>query len=170
MMRISLIAALSKNDVIGINNKLPWHLPQDLKRFKQITQGHVIVMGRKTFESLGRPLPNRQNWIITRSKENSNLNSSEGCHLFSGIPEVLEEADRRGVQELFVIGGSEVYRQFLPLADRLYLTKIDQEFTGDAFFPKWSDEEFETVSSEKLSEKGLRFEFLMLDRIKKANL
>ena len=128
-MRISLIAAVSRNGVIGHKGSIPWRLPADLKRFKQLTMGHPIVMGRKTFESLGKPLPGWTNIIVTRQPD------FKACGAL--VARSLEEALRlcEGAEEVFVVGGASIYRQAIPLADRIYLTEIHQEFEGDTFFP-----------------------------------
>jgi len=130
-MKITIISACSKNGVIGINNDLPWYLPQDLKRFKQITTGKTVVMGRKTFDSiksrLGKPLPNRTNVVLTRDK----TFSEEGVIFHHSIEEVMENHE-----EVVVIGGSEIYKLFIHTADTIELTLIDKEFDGDSYFPE----------------------------------
>lgn len=128
---ISIIAAVGKNNEIGKGNTLLWHMPADLEHFKKITSGHPVIMGRKTFESIGKPLPNRQNIVITRDK----------TYLRHGVNVVhsLEEALRRaqGKQEIFIIGGGELYKQIMPFADKLYITRVDAEDSvADAFFPE----------------------------------
>lgn len=155
-MSISLIIAMSQNGVIGNQNKLPWHLPEDLKHFKMLTMGHKIVMGRKTFEAIGRPLPGRENIVLTRDM----------AYKVSGIS-IIHAPDEIGdvaAEEIFVIGGAEIYRLFLPKADRLYVTLIKQDFSGDAFFPllDWKSQ-FRIVEKSDLlrSEKsGLSYEFI----------
>ena len=142
-MIISLIAAMDKNRVIGNkDNKLPWYLPADLKHFKSITLGKPIIMGRKTFESIGKPLPERTNIVITW-----NENYQEpGCVLVHSPEEALQAA---GVApEIIIIGGAEIFAQFLPLAKRLYFTLIDGEFDGNIYFPEWSPKEWCEVSRE----------------------
>lgn len=136
---ISVIVAMSKNRVIGKDNQLPWHLPADLKFFKETTMGHAILMGRKTHEAIGRPLPGRENVILTRQKDYH----PEGCTVIHSVEEALE---RYQDQSIFVIGGAEIIKQFLPVVDRLYLTLIDQEFEGDVFLPEFREEEWEEVS------------------------
>ncbi|MBD8068077.1 dihydrofolate reductase [Bacillus sp. PS06] len=140
---ISLLVAIDKNRLIGKDNDLPWHLPADLAYFKQVTMGHSIVMGRKTYESIGRPLPGRENIVITRDESYS----IEGCKVIHSIDEILQlnSAD----QELFVIGGSEIFKGILPFADKLYLTEIDEEFEGDTYFPEIHFEDWELDSKEK---------------------
>lgn len=131
---ISLIAAVSKNRVIGDSNKLIWHLPADLKRFKDLTVGNSILMGRKTYESIGRPLPNRRNIIITRD-ENYKV---DGCEVVNSIEEALLLTSN----DCFIIGGGEIYKQTIDLADKIYLTIIDNDFTGDTYFPEINEKWF----------------------------
>jgi dihydrofolate reductase len=125
---IKLIVAISKNRVIGDSNKLIWNLPADLKRFKEITTGHSIVMGRKTYESIGRPLPNRRNIIITRD----NTYQVEGCEIVNSIEEALLLTN----SDCFIIGGGEIYKQSLHLVDKIYMTLVDEDFEGDTTFPE----------------------------------
>lgn len=129
MMLISLVVAVSSNNVIGKNNQLPWHLPNDLKHFKQLTTGHAVLMGRKTFDSLGKPLPNRRNIVISRS-----IKQIEGCEAVASIEEALELCKEE--KEIFIIGGAEIFREALPIVNRIELTRIHQNFEGDTFFPK----------------------------------
>lgn len=134
----SIIVALSQNFVIGKDQDLLWHISDDLKRFKQITLGSPIIMGRKTYLSLPRrPLPNRRNIVLT-SQQNSQL---DGCEVVSSIEVIQQMADAS--QEYFVIGGGSVYEQFLPLADKLYITWVYQDFEGDTFFPRFDEKEWE---------------------------
>lgn len=140
---LSVIVAIDENNLMGSNNDLPWHLPNDLKRFKQITTGHTIIMGRKTYESIGRPLPNRKNIIITRNK---NFNA-EGCiviHSWEEIRQYIEEED-----EVFLIGGADLIKQKLHQVDRIYLTVIHETFNGDIYFPKLNLDEWELVEEEQ---------------------
>ena len=149
-MKLSLIVATAKNNAIGRNNELPWHLPQDLKYFKSVTLGKPVIMGRKTFESIGKPLPGRTNIVVTRQKNWS----VAGVLVAKSVEEALEIAQQfRGEQsslaeEVMVIGGAEIYRHALPLADRVYLTKIDIEVEGaDAFFPQLPASKWQLVSN-----------------------
>lgn len=143
-MRISLIAAKSENGVIGKDNKLPWHLPEDLKYFKKMTLGKPVIMGRKTFESMGsKPLPNRENIVLTRY-EGLVL---PGCIIVNSVEGALAAAGSSA--EAMVIGGAEIYSLFLPIADRLYLSIIPQIIDGDSFFPKLDMENWQLVSEEK---------------------
>ncbi|OZM57412.1 dihydrofolate reductase [Lottiidibacillus patelloidae] len=153
---ISLITCMDKKNTIGLNNKLPWHLPADLKYFKRITTNHVIVMGRKTYESIGKPLPNRRNVVLTRNKDWS----VSGVEVLHSVEEVLTTF--KG-QEVYVIGGEEVYKQFLTKADKLYITLIDEVFSGDAFFPFVQMEQWELVHEtigEKDSSNPYDYKFL----------
>jgi dihydrofolate reductase len=128
--RISLIVAMAKNRVIGANNKIPWHLPNELKLFKSLTMGHHIVMGRKTYESINRLLPGRTTVIVTRQRDYR----VDGAIVAHSVPEALEAC--RADDEVFVIGGADLFRETLPIADRLYLTVVDAEPEGDTFMPE----------------------------------
>lgn len=123
---------MSKNRVIGDSNSLIWSLPNDLKRFKQLTTGQTVIMGRKTYESIGRPLPNRRNIIITRDENYEAI----GCEIVNS----LEEALLLSGEDCFIIGGGEIYKQSLPIADKIYLTLIQEDFQGDTSFPELGDE------------------------------
>ena len=140
---ITLIAACSKNRVIGKDNQLIWKVPGDLKRFKELTTGHPILMGRKTFESIGIPLPNRTNIVITRDKSWK----QEGCLVYNNFEDVLSIFEK---ENLFVIGGGEIYKMLINLADKIELTLIDKDFEGDAYFPEidsnWTVEKVESQS------------------------
>lgn len=126
--RVSLIVAMAKNRVIGVNNTLPWHLPADLKHFKALTMGHHIVMGRKTYESIGKPLPGRTAVVVTRNADYAPPGVIVASSLEAAIAACGDDA------EIFVIGGAELYRQAIALADRIYLTEIDADIDGDAHF------------------------------------
>ncbi|WP_053366875.1 dihydrofolate reductase [Bacillus sp. FJAT-27245] len=141
---ISFIWAMDKNMVIGKDNKLPWHLPEDLKFFKKSTMGHPIAMGRKTYESIGRPLPGRENIIITRNPGFS----AEGCTVMNSIDEFLEYSKNKD-EEYFVIGGAEIFKEMFPVADKLYITLIHDEFPGDTFFPEFDLDQWVLLFSEK---------------------
>ncbi|MFO1388521.1 dihydrofolate reductase [Cellvibrio sp.] len=169
-MKLSLIVATAKNNAIGRNNELPWHLPQDLKYFKSVTLGKPVIMGRKTFESIGKPLPGRTNIVVTRQKNWS----VAGVLVAKSVEEALEIAQQfRGEQsslaeEVMVIGGAEIYRHALPIADRVYLTKIDIDVEGaDAFFPRLSPEQWALVS-ELAGEEDAKFKhtFLIFEKQK----
>jgi len=151
--RIAMIAAMARNRVIGRDNKLPWHLPEDLKYFRAVTWGKPIIMGRKTFESLGRPLPGRTNIVVSGQ---AGL-SLPGTTLVSSIEAALSAASSQAildnVDEIMVIGGDRIYGQLLPHAERLYLTLVDAEPEGDAWFPEFDDELWKLVD-ERLIEAG----------------
>ena len=135
-MRLALIVAQGLNRVIGNDNKLPWYLPEDLRYFKEVTMGKPIIMGRKTFESIGKPLPGRLNIVITRD---SNW-SAEGVKVVASLAEAIEVGEAQalidGAEETVIIGGAQIYAQSLPLVDRLYLTQVEAEPEGDAYFPE----------------------------------
>lgn len=132
---ISLIVAYARHQVIGKDGVMPWHLPADLKHVKELTTGKTIVMGRKTFESLGKPLPNRRNVVLTRNQDFQ----ADGVDVVHTKEEVLALGD------VIIFGGSEVYKQFLDVVDRLYITEIDLETEGDTFFPEWNRAAFTVV-------------------------
>ncbi|WP_078555661.1 dihydrofolate reductase [Bacillus alkalicellulosilyticus] len=142
---ISFIVAMDKNNVIGKDNDLPWRLPADLAYFKKVTTGHAIVMGRKTFDSIGKPLPNRENIVITRNSEFT----MEGCTVLHSIEEFLSLAKQREQEELFVIGGAAIFKELMDNVDKLYITFIDEEVEGDTYFPEIDQEKWELVSEEK---------------------
>ena len=141
-MTISLVVAASKNNVIGRNGGLPWHLPDDLRHFKRLTTGKPVVMGRRTFESIGRPLPDRRNIVMTRDPDYA----AEGCDVVSSVDEALDLV--AGAGEVMVIGGGQVYRDFLPRADRVYLTRVQAEVDGDTYFTELTETEWLLVSTE----------------------
>jgi dihydrofolate reductase len=135
MSKISIIAAVSKNGVIGKDNKLPWHLPEDMKFFKDTTTGHCVITGRKNYESIPakfRPLKDRTNIVVTRQEGYA----AEGAVVVQSIEAAIEAAKKTGDEEIFIIGGADVYKQCMGLADRMYITSIEQEFEGDVFFPE----------------------------------
>ena len=140
---ITLIAAAAENNALGKDNDLLWHLPEDFKRFKQITSGHYIIMGRKTFESFPKPLPNRTHIIITRQEEYL----VEGCLVVHSLEDALEIAPQN--EEIFIIGGAQIYKQALPFADKIDLTRVHIELDADAFFPEFNTSEWNLVFSEK---------------------
>lgn len=142
-MKISLIAAMARHRVIGKTNQLPWHLPADLKHFKALTLGKTVVMGRKTFEAIGKPLPNRKNIVLTRDIHWS----SDGVIVAHAWEEVLEMC--HGDEELMVIGGAQLYEQTLSKATQLYLTIIDADVEGDAYFPEWNTNEWQEVERQE---------------------
>lgn len=147
-MKLSLIVAVAENHVIGNNNQLIWHLPNDLKQFRRLTTGHCIIMGRKTFESIGKPLPNRTSVIISRNP----AFKIEDCITVDSLENAISEAKKIENEEAFIIGGAEIYRLSLPLVDKIYLTEVHHSFEGDTTFPEidksiWQEthrEDFET--------------------------
>jgi len=142
MTTVSLIAAMGRGRVIGRANTLPWRLPADLKHFKENTLGKPVVMGRLTYESIGKPLPGRRNIVITRDQSYR----AEGCEVVDSIEAALAAAE--GAEEVMVMGGAMLYQQMLPSADRLYITYIDSDFEGDAWFPEWVESEWQEISRE----------------------
>lgn len=139
---ITLIAAAAENNALGKDNQLVWHLPNDFKRFKQITSGHYIIMGRKTFESLPKPLPNRTHIIITRQKNYK----VEGCHVVNSIEKAIEISPKD--EEVFIIGGAEIYNQSIDFADKIELTRVHSNFDADAYFPEINLNEWELIFEE----------------------
>lgn len=137
-MKTSLLVAVSENNVIGKDNKLPWHLPADLKYFKNLTWGMPILMGRKTFDSIGKPLPGRQSIVITRNKDWGH----EDVTVVHSLEEAVAAAADFGAKEIFVIGGAEIFAASLPQADRIYVTRIYHSFEGDVFFPELNETEW----------------------------
>lgn len=161
---ICLVVAMARNRVIGAGGKLPWHLPEDLKAFRRITTGHPVVMGRKTFDSIGKPLPNRTNFVVTRDAGRV----IDGCRVARSLDEALAAASAPeipGREEICVIGGGEIYRQALERADRIYLTLVDRDVEGDARFPEFDWARYRVVSREERLE-PFRFEFLVLERLR----
>ncbi len=160
-MKISLVAAVANNMVIGKGNDLIWRLPDDFKRFKTITSGHHILMGRKTFESLGRVLPNRTHLVVTRNK---NFTMPEGHHVFNQMQEAFIFALKEGVEKLYVIGGGEIYKECLDIADELRLTLVNADPEGDTFFPKWNPENWEEIHRERhLADDRHMYDFTYVD-------
>lgn len=157
---ISLIAAMDRNRTIGKDNRMPWRLPADMAYFKKLTTGHSVIMGRKTFESIGKPLPGRRNIIITRDREFA----VEGCIVCHSVEEALKFDDG---EEVFIIGGAEVYAEFMPHAGRLYITLLEEDFAGDAFFPEINTAVWKLVSKtpgEKNEKNPYTYAFVVFDR------
>jgi dihydrofolate reductase len=150
---ISIIVAVSENGVIGKEGKLPWYIPEDLKHFKQLTSGNVVIMGRKTYESIGKPLPNRLNIVITREK-NSVI---DGCITVNSIKDAIRKAGTD--KEIFIIGGGEIYKKSLKFADKVYLTKIHQTIEGDTHFPTLSDKWKEINREDKNGYSFITYDF-----------
>jgi dihydrofolate reductase len=158
MTRVSLVAALAKNRVIGAGNALPWRLPEDLKHFKALTMGHPVVMGRKTFESIGRPLPGRTNIVVTRSPAFSAL----GCTIVEAPDAALAACS--GDDEVFVIGGAELYGALLDRADFMHLTEINRNFDGDAWFPEFDRRQWQEISRRPVAGAALPCAFVVYMR------
>jgi dihydrofolate reductase len=165
-MKIALIVATSQNNVIGLDNQLPWHLPEDLKYFKAVTMGKPILMGRKTYDSIGRPLPGRDNIVLTRDTNWT----ADGVEVVNDLDAAIAASEKAckaaGADELMIIGGEQIYRKFLPLANKLYLTKVEAEVEGDAYFPAIDSNQWRQVA-EKIPEKvgNYSYRFVVLERI-----
>ena len=160
-MTVTIVAALGRNRVIGRANRMPWHISDDLKRFKVLTMGHTVVMGRKTFESIGKALPGRDNFVITRSREFA----APGCRVVHSLAQALAAAS--AAAEVFVIGGAEIYALALPLADKLELTEVDVSTDGDAYFPEFDRGAWRESWRESRSAEGperLRYDFVTYER------
>ena len=160
---INIIAAIGKNRELGKDNKLLWHIPEDFKRFKTLTSGHIVIMGRKTYKSIGKPLPNRINIIVTRNRSWTAL----GCTVCYSMEEALRLASlaqSKQSKEIFIIGGAEIYKQGIQYADKLYLTLVNQEYPeADAFFPDYS--EFKKIIFEENHFSGkIKFKFINLTK------
>lgn len=162
---LSIIVAKAKNNIIGKDNQLLWHIPEDLKRFKDLTTGHVIIMGRKTFESLGKVLPDRKHIVFSQNPDFKVANENvEVVHSMLQIQEYIENEE-----ENFVIGGAMIYNLLMPYVQKMYVTEIDKDFEGDAFFPKINEERWEEVSREKGTqeeeeETGFQYSFVEYKR------
>ena len=159
---VSLIVAATRNQVIGLENQMPWHLPADLRYFKQCTLGKPIIMGRKTWESLGRPLPGRLNIVISRQADAELAGAEVFADLASAIERGQEWAAQQGVDEVMVIGGGQIYQQAIALAQRVYLTRIELELEGDTFFPVLDAGDWQQTSAQahpaQNTEPGYTFE------------
>jgi len=162
-MILSAIAAMAKNRVIGVGGSLPWEIPEDMRYFRDTTKGHIMVMGRKTFESFGGPLPNRLHVVITRQKDYR----ADGAVVFHDPDEALEycrtQTERWG-EEVFNVGGGEIYSLLLPKTDRIYLTEIQAEFSGDAKFPEFSKDLFREVSRRSRPGPPVPYDFVIYER------
>lgn len=161
-LRLSILVAMAKNRVIGRDNRLPWHLPADLKHFKFLTMGQTIVMGRKTYESIGKPLPGRANIVITRQTDYEIpgavvVNSLEDALL------VCEETSTTDTEN-FIIGGEKLYQQTIKICQRMYITEIQSNFDGDVFFPEFNPGDWEETQRDKHVEGNLEYHFVVLDR------
>lgn len=159
--RISIITAISQNYVIGKDNKLPWNIPQDLRRFRDLTKFHPVIMGRKTYESIGKPLPNRKNIVVTRDVNSFQI--EKDVILLDNLTNSIEVAKEIDTDEIFIIGGSSIYKQSLGLVDRIYLTLIHKIYEGDSYFPDYS--EFDVVvEKETHTHNSINYTFYTLDR------
>lgn len=159
--RLCIIVAMARNRTIGIDNTMPWRIPEDLKHFKALTMGHHMIMGRKTFDSIGKPLPGRTTVVVTRAP---NL-KIEGCIMAHSLEEAI--AVCAGDDKVFIVGGAELYQQALPLVDTLYITEIQQEVEGDAYFPEFDKGAWQAVSREQRSQtepEALEYHFAVYQR------
>ncbi len=167
-IELSLIVAMAKNRAIGRNNELPWHLPDDLKYFKSVTMGKPIVMGRKTFDSIGRPLPGRLNIVITRNSEWQHPGVTVASSLQEALCMAAEDEGATGShtsREVMVIGGEQIYRTAIDRADRLYITRVQTEVDGDAFFPEYDESQwFEVARQEPEKQGDVPYFFQVLER------
>lgn len=166
-MKISLVWAMAQNRVIGRNNQLPWYLPEDLKYFKRITLGKPVIMGRKTFDSIGKPLPGRTNIVVTRNRDWS----FEGVRIVDSLEAARELCENQaivdGTEEAMIIGGAEIYRQAMPLADRLYLTEVHADVEGDATFPEFDRSQWQEIAREDFEASGpnpCNYSFIILEK------
>ena len=159
-MIVTIVVAIAENHAIGKDNKLLWHLPKDLKHFKEITSGGTVIMGRKTYDSVGKPLPNRRNIIITRQQI-----EIAGCEVVNSLQAALDLC--RDHKEVFIVGGAEIYKQAMPLTDRIYLTIVHENFEADTYFPEISKDiwkETERTDHEADEKNPLSFSFITLER------
>jgi len=166
-MKISLVWAMAQNRVIGRNNQLPWYLPEDLKYFKRITLGKPVIMGRKTFDSIGKPLPGRTNIVVTRNRDWS----FEGVRTVDSLEAARELCENQaivdGTEEAMIIGGAEIYRQAMPLADRLYLTEVHADVEGDVTFPEFDRSQWQEIAREDFEASGpnpYNYSFIILEK------
>lgn len=155
------IVAMSKNRVIGKNNKLPWHFSEDLQHFKRRTTGSTIIMGRKTYESIGRPLPNRENFVLSRTKSGS---PQAHVHFFNSLAAALKQAK---TEDVYIIGGAELYRQTMDQVDGIFLTRIDRDYEGDAFYPEVPDS-FDEIDIEALRDHDPKIEVVYYEKKQKS--
>lgn len=161
--RVYLVAAVARNGVIGAKGAMPWHLPEDLKHFKKLTLGHPVIMGRRTWDSLPRALPGRENIVLTRSADRDIEGASVAASLHGALALCV------GEPTAFVIGGAEIYRMALPLCDGMVLTEIDRDYEGDTFFPPWDRGDFrESQRETHTSADGVRFDFVLYEKNPRA--
>ena len=160
MRKISIIVAMSQNSVIGLRNELPWHISEDLKNFKKITLNHSVIMGRKTYYSIGKPLKDRKNIVISRDTSLK----IDGVEVVNSLEKAILKTDESS--EIFIIGGQQIYSIALPLATHMYITKVNGIFDGDAFFPDYIEDEWREIAREDLiTDKNLRFSFLKYEKL-----
>jgi dihydrofolate reductase len=160
---ISLLVAMDRNHVIGLNNGMPWHLPKDLRFFKEKTTGNTIIMGRKTYNSMGGALPNRENVVLTRSQ----TEFPENVKVINNLETVIEWNTANPEKEYFIIGGGNIFNQVIDIADRMYITRIDHSFSGDTYFPTYSEDNWHLTSNvkgEKNKTNPYDYYFLQYDR------
>lgn len=161
---ISLLVAHDPDRVIGVNNELPWHIPEELAYFKKVSMGKAMIMGRKTFESIGRPLPGRLNIVITRNEGYT----ADGTVVVHDLRKAIEKA-KEFSDEIIIIGGAEIFRLAIGIADRLYITLIQKHFAGDTFFPPYGSEwNLVSASEEQFSKEGIPYSYLVYDRKKES--
>jgi dihydrofolate reductase len=164
-MIVSAVVALSENRAIGLKGQIPWKISIDLKRFRAITSGHVVIMGRKTYESIGKPLPNRRNIVISRQKDLGSQPAFVGVEVHASLHAALDAVS--GEQQVFIIGGGEIYREALPLYDRIYETRVHAVIEGDAVFPELPQGEFREARREEGSEGEWKFTFIDWERVRR---
>jgi dihydrofolate reductase len=160
-MTISIIAAIGENRELGFQGGIPWHLPADFKRFKELTMGHPVIMGQRTFESIGKPLPGRTNIVLTKNADFH----ADGCRVVTSLDEAFDV--EKGSDEAFIIGGGQIYHLAMPVAQKLYLTKVHGKFEADTFFPEWSDTEWRLMGSEphaKDEKNAFDYDFCVYER------
>ncbi len=174
VQKLSIIVAMARNRVIGINNTLPWRIPEDLKHFKALTMGHHIIMGRKTYDSIGKPLPGRTTVVVTRNREFNIVAWSQpqgstpptNCVATHSLGEAIDVC--AGDSEIFIVGGAELYAQALPLAETLYITEIQRDFDGDTHFPEFDKTTWQEVGRERCAQtepKKLEYHFVTYNRL-----
>lgn len=168
-LKVNMIVAAADNLAIGRGNDMPWHLSEDLKYFKKTTSGHTVIMGRRTFESIGRPLPKRRNIVISRNPSASGLTGVDGIECLSSLEEALDRCSQDAEKEVFIIGGGSIYAQAMKYADMIYLTHVHAEINdADTYFPEFASEEWKILSSSpemKDEESGLIFNFEVFGRV-----
>lgn len=155
-MKISLIVAMARNRAIGLNGQMPWHLPADLKHFRAVTMGSPIIMGRKTFEAIGRPLPGRRNIVISGSPQFQ----ATGVEVFNQIETALATCE--SADQVFIVGGATLYEAFIDRADYLFLTEIDQDFDGDTFFPEFERTKWQEIECQDVKDPDVAFSYRFL--------